>query len=95
MRWKPIICSLAVMLLAAAAAQEFLSGADLSHLAFFENRGIAYKYNGVTQDALVILKQRGINCVRLRLFTSSAAQAQADPYNYTNNLAYTLPLAVR
>jgi arabinogalactan endo-1,4-beta-galactosidase len=33
--------------------------------------------------------------VRLRLFTSSAAQAQADPYNYTNNLDYALPLALR
>src|ERR1019366_819064 len=55
----------------------------------------AYKSNGVTQDAVAILKNRGINCVRLRLFTSSAAQAQADPYDYTNNLAYTLPLAVR
>ena len=29
------------------------------------------------------------------MFTSSAAQAQADPYNYTNNLDYTLPLALR
>ena len=33
--------------------------------------------------------------MRLRLFTSSAAQAQADPYNYINNLDYTLPLAQR
>jgi arabinogalactan endo-1,4-beta-galactosidase len=33
--------------------------------------------------------------VRLRLFTSSAAQAGADPYNYINNTSYTVPLAVR
>lgn len=33
--------------------------------------------------------------MRLRLFTSSPAQAQADLYNYTNNLDYTLPLALR
>ncbi|NOS68345.1 MAG: arabinogalactan endo-1,4-beta-galactosidase [Verrucomicrobia bacterium] len=96
MRWKPTICSLAGLLLAAAAAaQEFLAGADLSHLAFFEDRGIVYRADGQTQDAVTILKNRGINCVRLRLYTSSAAQAQADPYNYANNLAYTLPLAVR
>ena len=96
MRWKLIICSLAVLLLAgAAAAQEFLAGADLSHLAFFEDRGIAYRADGQAQDAVTVLKDRGINCVRLRLFTSSAAQALADPYNYANNLAYTLPLAVR
>ncbi len=74
---------------------DFIAGADMSHLRFFEDRGINYRVNGQVQDALTILKNRGFNCVRLRLFTSSAAQAQADPYNYTNNLAYTLPLAVR
>ncbi len=77
------------------ASSDFIAGADMSHLRFFEDRGINYRVNGQIQDALTILKNRGINCVRLRLFTSSAAQAQADAYNYTNNLAYTLPLAVR
>jgi len=79
----------------AVAAQDFLSGADLSHLKFFEDRGKTYKTNGVTGDAISILKNQGINCARLRLFNSSAAQAQADPYNFTNNLAYTVPLAMR
>jgi arabinogalactan endo-1,4-beta-galactosidase len=76
-------------------AGEFIAGADFSHLAFFEDRGIVYKDGGQPQDALDILKAQGLNCVRLRLFTSSPAQAQANPYNYTNNLDYTLPLAVR
>ena len=76
-------------------AGEFISGADFSHLAFFESKGIAYKDGGEVKDALEILKGRGLTCVRLRLFTSSAAQAQANPYNYINNLDYTLPLAVR
>ena len=67
----------------------------MSHLAFFEQRGADYRAGGQTQDALSILKDRGVNCVRLRLFTSSAAQAQSDPYNSINNLDYTLPLAVR
>ncbi len=84
-----------LLLATSSPAQDFLSGADLSLLQFFEDRGISYQSNGVTQDAIVLLKNRGINCVRLRLFTSSAAQAQADPYDYTNNLAYTLPLAAR
>lgn len=78
-----------------AAPTDFIAGVDLSHLQFFEDRGITYRVNGQVQDALTILKNRGINCVRLRLFTSSAAQAQADPYNFTNNLSYTLPLAGR
>ncbi len=67
----------------------------MSLLPYFETNGIVYKSNGYAGDALQILKSRGINCIRLRLFTSSAAQAQADPYNYINNLAYTVPLAVR
>ncbi|HET7626573.1 MAG TPA: glycosyl hydrolase 53 family protein [Verrucomicrobiae bacterium] len=81
--------------LALSPARDFLAGADFSHLKFFEDRGVVYKDNGHAEDALAILKSEGINCVRLRLFTSSAAQAQADPYNYINNLDYTVPLAAR
>lgn len=78
-----------------SGAGDFVAGADFSHLAFFECRGIAYRDAGQAQDGLAILKRQGLNCVRLRLFTSSTAQAQADPYNYINNLDYTLPLAQR
>ena len=67
----------------------------MSHLAFFESRGKVYKDGGVTTNALTILQKYGVTCVRLRLFTSSAAQAAADPYNYINNLDYTVPLAQR
>jgi arabinogalactan endo-1,4-beta-galactosidase len=77
------------------AAIPFLAGADFSLLPFFEGRGILYKDGGQAQDGLAILKNHNLTCVRLRLFTSSAAQAQTDPYDYTNNLAYTVPLAVR
>lgn len=79
----------------AGAVTNYLAGADVSLLAYFESNGISYKDGGVTQDALAILKNHGINCARLRLFTSSASQAQADPYDYINNLSYTVPLAVR
>src|ERR1035437_4909809 len=78
-----------------AAAGDFVSGADFSDLGFFESQGVVYRDAGQPQDGLAILKRQGLTCVRLRLFTSSAAQAQADPYNYTNNLDYTLPLALR
>lgn len=80
---------------AAGAPLEFLAGADLSHLKFFEDRGVTYRASGQAGDALAILRDIGINCARLRLFTSSAAQAAADPYNFVNNLDYTLPLAAR
>ena len=73
----------------------FLAGADMSHLRFFEERGIVYRQNGVATNALDILRHQGLNCIRLRLFTSTAAQAAADPYNAINNLDYTLPLALR
>lgn len=76
-------------------AGEFLAGADLSHLRFFEDRGIVYREAGRAGDAPTLLRARGLNCVRLRLFTSSSAQAQADPYTFGNNLEYTVPLAVR
>lgn len=79
----------------AQADTNFIASADMSLLSFFESNGIAYKSNGRTGDALAILKNCGVNCIRLRLFTSSAAQAQADPYNYINNLSYTVPLALR
>lgn len=79
----------------ASADGSFLAGADFSLLAFFESRGVTYKDGGQVQDGIHILKDHGLNCVRLRLFTSSAAQAKADPYDYINNAAYTVPLAVR
>jgi len=93
----PFPLGLVLLIIAAGPlfAADFISGADFSHLAFFEARGVTYKDGGQTMDALQILKRHGLNCVRLRLFTSSAAQAEANPYNYINNLEYTLPLAVR
>jgi len=78
-----------------AAADDFISGADFSHLAFFESRGVGSRDGGQPKDGFAMLKERGLNCIRLRLFTSSASQAQADPYNYINNLDYTLQLAQR
>ena len=80
---------------AGGATEDFLVGADLSHLQFFESKGISYRDAGQPQDAVALLQQHGLTCVRLRLFTSSATQASADPYNAINNLDYTVPLAVR
>src|SRR5208282_1748852 len=79
----------------ARAATNFLASADFSFLSYFESKGVKYRDGGQVQDGLQILKNHGINCVRLRLFTSSAAQASADPYDYINNTNYTVPLAVR
>ena len=92
-----VLCAVAFVSLhlAAQAAASFLAGADFSGLAFFESQGITYKEGGQVRDGIQILKNHGLNCVRLRLFTSSTAQASSDPYNHINNAAYTVPLAVR
>jgi arabinogalactan endo-1,4-beta-galactosidase len=99
MRLSPSNLVVAALLFLVSAycstAGDFIVGADMSDLAFFESKGKVYKDGGVTTDALTILHKYGVTCVRLRLFTSSAAQAAADPYNYINNLDYTVPLAVR
>ena len=79
----------------ARADTNFLAAADFSFLSYFESLGVKYKDGGQVQDAFQILKNHGVNCVRLRLFTSSQAQAASNPYNYINNTNYTVPLAVR
>jgi arabinogalactan endo-1,4-beta-galactosidase len=96
-RRPPVLLFFLILLSAASspASGNFVAGTDLSLLAFFETNGVTYKTNNQTGDAINILNGEAINCVRLRLFTSSAAQALADPYDYINNLTYTVPLAVR
>ena len=81
--------------LSAHASTNFLVAADFSFLSYFNSLGVQYKDGGLVTDGIQILKNHGINCVRLRLFTSSQAQAETDPYNYINNTNYTVPLAVR
>src|SRR5580692_1100803 len=89
-----VVCAV-LMAWKSYAQNNFVAGADLSLLAYFETNGIVYKDNDQSGDAIKILKNHGINCIRLRLFTSSDAQIQRDPYDYINNLSYTIPLAVR
>jgi arabinogalactan endo-1,4-beta-galactosidase len=77
------------------SSTELLTGADMSFLNYFETNGLTYRDNGPPEDAIQILKRHGVNCIRLRLFTSSAAQAANDPHGFVNTLDYTLPLAQR
>jgi arabinogalactan endo-1,4-beta-galactosidase len=90
-----LACALPFLASSLVLPAEFIVGADFSHLQFFEDRGIVYQDEQGPRDALSILRGHGLNWVRLRLFTSNAQQASADPYNATNNLDYTVPLAVR
>jgi arabinogalactan endo-1,4-beta-galactosidase len=79
----------------ARASTNFLAAADFSFAQYFQSLGVQYLDNGVVTDPFQILKNHGVSLVRLRLFTSSQAQAASDPYNYINNTNYTVPLAVR
>jgi arabinogalactan endo-1,4-beta-galactosidase len=44
-----------------AAAAEFIAGADMSHLAYFESRGVVCREDGVARDALHTLTDRRLN----------------------------------
>ena len=94
---NPILTAAGFLAAASSSLAGFIAGADFSDVQYFQqSAGIVYQDGGVVQsEPINILTNHGVTCVRLRLFTSSAAQAQADPYNYINNLDYTLPLAVR
>lgn len=76
-------------------ADDFIAGTDFSHVAWIESTGATYKENGKPVDPFEILARRGINYIRLRLFTSDDDQAKADPYNKINNLQYNIPVAKR
>ncbi len=68
----------------------WLAGADVSALATFERHGAVYRDGRTAGDALAILRSRGINCFRLRLFVTPKGTDVE-----TNDLAYTLALAAR
>ena len=75
--------------------QEFLAGADFSHVAWIQSAGHAYRDGGKVADPFEILKRRGVNSVRLREYTSSEEQGRQNPYDSINNLQYNIPVAKR
>ncbi len=58
-------------------AYQFLKGADVSELSYIESKGGKFLENSVAKDCFTILKNNGVNLVRLRL------------YNDPGNAAYT------
>jgi arabinogalactan endo-1,4-beta-galactosidase len=89
---KTIHLLLSVVLLVSTAAQgePFVIGADLSALTKIESLGGTYRDGGVEKDILVLLKDKGFNTVRLRLFVDPN-----DEGFVINDLDYTLALARR
>ena len=53
-------------------ADEFIRGVDMSFLPEAEQDGTAYKNNNATQDALLTLKDAGVNTIRIRIWKNPA-----------------------
>jgi len=74
----------------AASAEPFVIGADLSALTKLESLNAVYRENSKETNVLTILKKRGFNTVRLRLFVNPNGEGFV-----INDLDYTLALAGR
>ncbi|WP_199925750.1 glycosyl hydrolase 53 family protein [Paenibacillus bouchesdurhonensis] len=68
---------------------EFIKGVDISTLQALEDIGVKYYEGGVEKDLLEILKNHGVNYVRLRVWNDPV---QADGYN---DKAHTVEMAQR
>ncbi len=74
---------------------DFIMGADVSMLSQIEESGGKYYDNGVETDALEILKNHGVNWIRLRIW-NDPTDASGNPLGGGNNdLQRTVGIAVR
>lgn len=99
--WRVLVVGLFVSLVSVVVgtkqveAKELIRGADISILADMEKSGAGYYENGVKKDALQILKNNGVNYVRLRLW-QDPYEDQGNSYGAgTNDLKTTIALAKR
>ncbi|THF78747.1 hypothetical protein E6C55_13560 [Cohnella fermenti] len=74
---------------APVTADEFIKGADISTLQAIEDAGGHYYEDGTEKDLLAILKDHGVNYIRLRLWNDPV---EAGGYN---DKAHTLEMAKR
>lgn len=70
-------------------------GADISFLPELEARGMKFSDNGVEKDAIQILKDHGLNYVRLRIFNDPARDSGYSPGKGFCDLSNTLKMAKR
>ena len=70
-------------------------GADISFLPELESKGMKFSDKGVTKDALTILRDHGMNYVRLRLFNAPANDSGYSPKQGFCDLEHTLSMAKR
>ncbi|MDN4524157.1 glycoside hydrolase family 53 protein [Fictibacillus fluitans] len=87
-----LVLIFSTMNLAPASAEKrtpFIKGADVSSLPAVEDHGGKFYDHGKEKDALVILRSKGVNYIRLRLWNNPV---EASGYN---DLKHTLLLAKR
>ncbi|MFY7840979.1 MAG: beta-galactosidase GalA [Lacibacter sp.] len=72
-----------------------MMGADISFLPELEAKGMKFSDKGVTKDAIEIIKDHGINYVRLRIFHDPAQDSGYSPKKGFCNLDYTKQMAKR
>ena len=70
-------------------------GADISFLPELEARGIRFSDNGREGDAIEILKDHGINYIRLRIFNNPSLDSGYSPGKGFCDLDHTLAMAKR
>ena len=71
-------------------------GADISFLPELEHKGMKfYDTDGKENDAIQILKNHGLNYVRLRIFNNPASDSGYSPKDGFCDLAHTLQMAKR
>jgi beta-galactosidase len=70
-------------------------GADISFLPELEAKGIKFSDNGIEKDAIQIIKDHGINYVRLRLFNNPSLDSGYSPKKGFCDLNYTKQMAKR
>ena len=58
---------------------ENILGADISFLPELEAKGIVFSDQGVTKDAILLLKEKGFNYIRLRIFVNPSADSGYAP----------------
>lgn len=76
-------------------ADDFINGVDISILDEMEQSGAVYKINGKQGDPLMILKENGVNYVRLRLWVNPYDENGNGYGAGTNDLNRTIKLAKR
>ncbi len=74
---------------------ENILGADISFLPELESRGVRFSDKGVEKDAITILKDHGINYVRLRIFNDPSRDSGYSPGKGFCDLEHTKAMAKR